>query len=55
MDHPNAKLHLQISLIKSVVRIAAGVALIAGGSGLVAWAGVGILAAETLGIAEELV
>ena len=55
MKYPDPKLHLQISLVKSLVRVAAGVALIIGGTGLVSWAGAGILVAELLGIAEELV
>lgn len=52
MEHPDPKLHLQISLIKSGLRIAAGVVLILGSLG---WAGFLLITAEVLGIAEELV
>ena len=48
---PDPKLHLYISLVKSVIRIAAGAALI---TGHFVWAGVLLIAAEVLGIAEEL-
>lgn len=48
---PDPKLHLYISLVKSVIRIAAGAALI---TGHIAWAGGLLIAAEVLGIAEEL-
>lgn len=46
-----AKLHAQISYVKSVVRIIAYVAL---AMGSLLWAGVGLIAAELLGIAEEV-
>lgn len=49
---PDPKKHLYISLAKSVIRIGAGVALILG---FPLWCGIGIVAAEVLGIAEELV
>lgn len=49
---PDPKKHLYISLAKSVIRIAAGAALILG---FPLWCGIGIVAAEVLGIAEELV
>jgi len=49
---PDPKLHLYISLIKSGLRLAAGTALIY--SDLVL-AGALLIAAELLGIAEELV
>ena len=49
---PNPKLHLYISLVKSGLRLSAGTALIYGD--LVA-AGALLIAAELLGIAEELV
>lgn len=52
MTHPDPKKHLYISLVKSVIRIGAGVALILG---FPLWCGVGIVAAEALGIVEELV
>jgi hypothetical protein len=52
MSHPDPKKHLYISLAKSVIRIGAGVALILG---FPLWCGVGIVAAEALGIVEELV
>lgn len=48
---PNPKIHLYISLVKSVVRIAAGLALI---NQLVAVAGWSLIIAEVLGILEEL-
>jgi hypothetical protein len=43
--------HFYISLVKSVVRIAAGVALILGS---LKWGGLGLVFAEVLGIVEEL-
>lgn len=49
---PDPKKHLYISLAKSFIRIVAGVCLIVG---FPLWCGVGIVAAEVLGIAEELV
>lgn len=50
--HPDPKKHLYISLAKSVIRITAGVCLVVG---FPIWCGVGLIAAEVLGIAEELV
>lgn len=52
MKHPDPKLHLQISLIKSGIRIIAGIFLIYGQLGA---AGLAIIGAELLGVAEELV
>ena len=52
MAHPDPKKHLYISLAKSVIRIAAGVCLVVG---FPIWCGVGLVAAEVLGIVEELV
>ena len=52
IKHPDPKKHLYISLTKSVIRIAAGVSLV---FGFPIWCGVGIVAAEVLGVAEELV
>ena len=52
MKHPDPKKHLYISLVKSAIRIGAGVALILG---FPIWCGAGLIAAETLGIVEELV
>ena len=52
MKHPDPKLHLRISLIKSALRIGAGIVLI---FGYLFLAGVLIIAAEMLGILEELV
>ena len=52
MDHPDAKLHFRISMVKSALRIAAGAGLIAG-SLLIC--GVLLIAAEVLGIVEEMV
>jgi hypothetical protein len=49
---PDPKKHLYISLAKSLIRIGAGVALVLG---FPLWCGVGIVAAEVLGVAEELV
>ena len=58
-NHPNARKHLQISLIKSVFRIAAGLALAGGGwlemNPYIQSAGYILIFAELLGIAEELV
>lgn len=52
MKHPDAKKHLYVSLAKSFIRITAGVCLIVG---FPIWCGVGLVAAEALGIVEELV
>ena len=52
MEHPDAKKHLQISILKSVLRIIAGTALIFGG---VIIAGALLVLAEIAGIVEELV
>lgn len=52
MNHPDPKLHRNISLVKSALRILAGGLLCAGQ--LVA-AGAFLILAEVLGIAEELV
>jgi hypothetical protein len=49
---PDPDCHLVISLIKSVIRIAAGLAVC---SGHLIPAGILFIVAETLGIAEELV
>jgi hypothetical protein len=51
-DTPNPKRHKQISLIKSVIRIIAGVVFCYGD---VALGGFLLILAESLGIAEELV
>ena len=59
MEHPNPKRHLQISLVKSGVRIAAGLALAGGGwlemNPYLQSAGLLLVVAEGLGILEELV
>lgn len=60
MKHPDAKKHLYISLAKSFVRITAGVCLVlVSGLGdvdfFVKTAGALLIAAEVLGIFEELV
>lgn len=59
LAHPNAKRHLQISLVKSAVRIAAGLALAGGGwlemNPYLMYGGILLVVAEALGIAEELV
>jgi hypothetical protein len=52
MKHPDPKMHLQISLYKSVFRILAGVVLI---MGFPIICGILIIVAEVLGIDEELV
>jgi hypothetical protein len=56
---PDPVLHKNISLVKSGVRIAAGLALAGGGwlemNPYLQAAGWGLVAAEILGIAEELV
>ena len=53
MKHPDPKLHQQISFVKSALRIAAGISLIWPESLFLA--GVFLIVAEVLGIAEELV
>ena len=52
IKHPDPKKHLYVSLAKSFIRITAGVCLVVG---LPIWCGVGLIAAEALGIVEELV
>ena len=52
MKHPDPKLHLQLSIVKSGIRILAGGALVFGS---IWYAGVGLIVAELIGIAEELV
>jgi len=52
IKYPDPKKHLYISLAKSFIRITAGVCLIAG---FPIWCGVGLVAAEVLGVVEELV
>ncbi len=47
-----SKGHFYVSLVKSVLRIGAGAVLIAGN---LYWAGALLIAAEVLGIVEELV
>ena len=49
---PNPKKHMYVSFAKSVFRIAAGIALIAGS---LMTAGAFLIVAEVLGVAEELV
>lgn len=44
--------HFYVSLAKSFIRITAGVCLVIG---FPVWCGIGIVAAEVLGIVEELV
>ena len=52
MKQPDAKLHFWISMVKSVLRIAAGISLC---FGCLLLTGVWLILAELLGIAEELV
>jgi len=52
MKHPDPKLHLQLSLVKSGVRILGGGALIFGS---LWYCGLALIVAELIGIAEELV
>ena len=52
MKHPDPKLHRNISFAKSVLRILAGAGLMAG---FIWFAGLLLILAELLGIAEELV
>jgi hypothetical protein len=52
VKHPDAKKHLYISIVKSIVRIGAGACLIQGN---LFFAGFLLIFAELLGIAEELV
>ena len=53
MNHPDPQLHQQISFVKSALRIAAGIALVWPENLMLA--GVFLIVAEVLGIAEELV
>ena len=53
MKHPDPKLHQQISFVKSALRIAAGISLIWPQS--LVLAGIFLIVAEVLGVAEELV
>lgn len=52
MEHPDPKWHLRISIAKSILRIVAGTFLVFGS---LFWAGAMLIAAETLGVLEELV
>jgi len=52
MKHPDPKLHLQLSLVKSGIRILGGGALIFGS---LWYCGLALIVAELIGIAEELV
>jgi|14BtaG_2_1085337.scaffolds.fasta_scaffold11714_3 hypothetical protein len=52
MKHPDPTLHLQLSLVKSVIRILAGGALIFGS---IWYCGLFLIVAELIGVAEELV
>ena len=52
---PDPKKHFQISMIKSAIRIAAGLALVYPQSQNIVLAGVLIVIAEILGIVEEMV
>ena len=52
MKHPNAKRHLQISLVKSLARVWAGYLLM---NFKFVYAGALLILAEVLGIFEELV
>ena len=47
-----SKGHFYVSLVKSVIRIAAGITLILAGLSIVGWL---LIAAELLGILEEMV
>lgn len=52
MKQPDPKLHFQISIAKSIIRIIAGGCL---AFGMLISAGLFIILAEALGIAEEMV
>jgi acetyltransferase-like isoleucine patch superfamily enzyme len=52
IKHPDAKKHLYVSLVKSAIRIGAGVWLLQGNFVM---AGVCLILAEVFGIFEELV
>lgn len=52
MEQPNAKKHFQLSMVKSALRILAGLALLCGG---IFAAGGLLIVAEMVGIWEELV
>jgi hypothetical protein len=54
MKQPDPKLHFRISMVKSALRITAGIALLIAGNGIFV-AGALIIFAEILGIAEEMV
>ena len=53
MNHPDPRLHRNISFAKSAIRIAAGLALVWPQSMILA--GVFLIVAEVLGVVEELV
>jgi hypothetical protein len=52
MKQPDPKLHFQISMLKSLIRISAGIGLLTGN---LLVAGALLIGAELLGIVEELV
>ncbi len=51
MKQPDPKIHLIISIIKSIIRIIAGLALVHSD---IIFAGMALIIAELLGIAEEM-
>ena len=53
MQQPDARRHFQLSMVKSAVRIAAGIALIWPQNLILA--GIFLISAEVVGIAEEMV
>ena len=55
MKHPDPKKHLQLSIVKSAIRIVGAIALMCLGNIWLIVAGSCLLAAEIVGIAEELV
>lgn len=60
MEHPDAKMHLRISIVKSVTRIVGALALCAPAYGAdlffaLYFCGAALVIAEVLGIVEELV
>ena len=55
MKQPDAVMHFKLSMIKSAVRIITGMLLCMTGEYFIIAAGIGLIAAEAIGIAEELV
>lgn len=55
MKQPDAAMHFKLSMIKSTVRIVTGLLLCMSSEYFIIAAGIGLIVAEAIGIAEEMV